>query len=693
MAVSINGSGTITGVGNIESVPAADVDFTPSGGLAATNLQSQVEFINKMVGTDGYAVPVAYASGISLTLTSQTVDYNGVIYAPLSSALPFITSSWGADSVKFRAIQVTDADLITYTPSGTGAVATTVQSKLREMVSVVDFGADSTGATDSSAAIAAAFAASNRVSFPDGTYLMNSGVTKLANNVEVDFGNAKFINGGAGFLFTFGATADTPTYTGLKIRGGWFEQSNPATTSNLNYIRIAATKDFSIRDVYMKNVSNGGVYVEAGCEDGVIDGVTADGMSGYTTNRGIWINGATASDYASQLIDITSITRNATALPTYAAKNIKVVNCTVKLPFYGIYLMNTRDCHIENNHIDISGGGGRCIAINNYSPGAIIKGNTLKCDQAATGILVTQFSHDVIIEGNVFKGSFAGGRDIYVAYLADAMITSNRFATDSTQNIQIDMGGSAVIRGNYFSRPSGYLANMRCVKIDTIDAAVAGTSTYGNTATTLPGLVFEGNVIKVRNCGVFANTPTAQNGNIPGLDVLTVSDNVFYNMNTAATTDEYPLRIYANGSTYVVKSACFDNTVYPEANANRNTTNITGAGHVGVRSDFQAAIFRIVNAAGGGTVTSTKVFGGNFSCAAARSSNEMIISPRTIGGAAGASVATPIGVVDANGNAYKYDIRVSGSSYIIRLFDSAGAQILLSTTAAAFDVLISYTAT
>src|SRR5712664_3128540 len=44
-----------------------------------------------------------------------------------------------------------------FTQSGTGASALTVQGKLREQISVVDFGADSTGIVDSSTAFQNAF--------------------------------------------------------------------------------------------------------------------------------------------------------------------------------------------------------------------------------------------------------------------------------------------------------------------------------------------------------------------------------------------------------------------------------------------------------------------------------------------------------------------------------------------------------
>lgn len=63
---------------------------------------------------------------------------------------------------------------ITYTPAGTGAVTTTVQAKLRETVSVMDFGAVGDGVTDDTAAIQAAIdSGAGSVFFPAGTYLVS----------------------------------------------------------------------------------------------------------------------------------------------------------------------------------------------------------------------------------------------------------------------------------------------------------------------------------------------------------------------------------------------------------------------------------------------------------------------------------------------------------------------------------------
>lgn len=73
------------------------------------------------------------------------------------------------DGLKIGGVDVSElgasagAGIVGYMPAGTGAVATTVQSKLRETVSVRDFGAVGDGVTDNYTALKKAAAHINSV--------------------------------------------------------------------------------------------------------------------------------------------------------------------------------------------------------------------------------------------------------------------------------------------------------------------------------------------------------------------------------------------------------------------------------------------------------------------------------------------------------------------------------------------------
>jgi hypothetical protein len=86
---------------------------------------------------------------------------------------------------------ISNASQVVYDPAGLGAVPTTVQTKLRETVSVKDFGAVGDGVTDDTAAIQAAItaSASKALLFPAGTYVFSAGLTFQANTDYV-FDNA-----------------------------------------------------------------------------------------------------------------------------------------------------------------------------------------------------------------------------------------------------------------------------------------------------------------------------------------------------------------------------------------------------------------------------------------------------------------------------------------------------------------------
>jgi hypothetical protein len=98
-----------------------------------------------------------------------------------SDTVTFISGLHVGALVKFTTSQLNssgsaDAAQISYLAPYPGAVATNVEAKLSEYVSVLDFGADPTGAVDSTAAIQAAlnaFTNGGQLLFPPGTYLVS----------------------------------------------------------------------------------------------------------------------------------------------------------------------------------------------------------------------------------------------------------------------------------------------------------------------------------------------------------------------------------------------------------------------------------------------------------------------------------------------------------------------------------------
>ena len=132
-------------------------------------------------------------------LTNEEIDGN---FKNVKDAVEVIQSSGGAAAVGFTptgtvaATNVqsainevvsdlaagTGASLVGYTPAGTGAVATTVKSKLRETVSVKDFGAVGDGTTDDSAAVQLAV----NYCLANGNDLVVPGLCRLGYSVNID---------------------------------------------------------------------------------------------------------------------------------------------------------------------------------------------------------------------------------------------------------------------------------------------------------------------------------------------------------------------------------------------------------------------------------------------------------------------------------------------------------------------------
>ena len=144
------------------------------------------------------------------------------------------------------------ADWIGFQPDGTGAIAVSVQDKLREIVSVLDFGADSTGATSSDIAFTDAIATGKPVYVPYGTYKITSAITLPASTYL--YGDNSIINvayDGIGFTVADGRSNGTSA----TVTSAHTNDATDATT--LTTAVVSSTSGYAVGDFTVLVGTNG----------------------------------------------------------------------------------------------------------------------------------------------------------------------------------------------------------------------------------------------------------------------------------------------------------------------------------------------------------------------------------------------------------------------------------------------------
>ena len=242
---------------------------------------------------------------------------------------------------------------INYQPAGTGAVATNVQSKLREFVSVKDFGAVGDGVTDDTAALQAfaSYLCTNggRGIFPEGRYRVTNEIDFYRPNsprIDVElFGAGEFSTvilsdffGADKSVFKsvdpLNTTRSSPinifhigfasvTRTGGVVPcyldiGGWGE-------SRIGHVRFGASNNTAWRASSMQNIRSTGPITSFFAGKHFLykatNGITFSASSGGTT--------VTAS---ASLFTADDVGRILTVLSTAGINNIKYVIASVDSP-------------------------------------------------------------------------------------------------------------------------------------------------------------------------------------------------------------------------------------------------------------------------------------------------------------------------------------------------------------------------
>ena len=369
------------------TVSGADVTFSDAPPAGTNNIEVQVTVTIALGETD-----------------ASLVTYGA---ATVADQLDAISTAGGSSLVGFQ-------------QAGTGAVATTVQAKLRETVSVKDFGAVGDGVTDDTTAIQNAVNAASEVRFTPGkTYIVSpqtlsslGGGVGICINVSsnrrlVIYGatiKQKDGTGGSGAVI-----GNTAAVQNVLIEGGTVDGNRANTSNTMGGIVFYNATNCEIRKVLVKGSRQIGAGFRSTTtgfgKNAVRDCIIEDsGYIGIQCNRqdlGVEISGNIVDFSVDNAIDVEG--NNTSGDPGFGSR-IVITNNRCSNFTTGIFLESIGNAIVSNNYLDNFNVHG--IILNRINSGAlnvIVANNQITNGAGRSGVLVNNNSGNVIIDGNFFK--------------------------------------------------------------------------------------------------------------------------------------------------------------------------------------------------------------------------------------------------------------------------------------------------
>ena len=239
-----------------------------------------------------------------------------------------------------------------------GSVGRTVHQKLQEFVSILDFGADASGATDSTSAINAAIVASinQKVTLyvPTGTYKYTGTGSALAGSLVMrgDGIGKSVINFNANnTIFSISTTIDSP----LILSGIQFNLLNPSTNTNATLFYTSNGIDFGscfqIDQCSFQNWTNTTILAIRAFNSSMKD-CTIQGPNSYNATSG-YLTGQTAAGIRVWGANGTATVQDHSFSNLCVFERITVKNVLYGFDFWNMNVASITACTFERAYIGL----------------------------------------------------------------------------------------------------------------------------------------------------------------------------------------------------------------------------------------------------------------------------------------------------------------------------------------------------
>lgn len=434
------------------------------------------------------------------------------------------------------ATTVHDSNVLKYTPAGIGAVATTVQSKLREAVSVSDFGASpAESAAVNTASVQAALNYANslggaRVTVPAFTFSLNGSIDVYANTtIEGEGWEASrlvFTHAGDGLRSTWPINSSTSANINIKNLG--IECSNVSNTGG-GFVDVGGTF-VNVENCYISGWKYGIIFDQT-----EVSVIHRNNLVGNTTAQVWLVNGA----------------EHTVGAATGFTNRISVLNNQFNA-------IGTSDLLLDD------GGSAHWISGNNFNGG--------RYQLRAAGVAALSFINNEMENASAIPinfGSTTGGA-VYVGAVTGFSIEGNTIGTINTAghdyNFYMSTAHSGTIKDNVF-----YYAQTSAIgsmELDISNINVHGNIVANKGAAKTPTPIVANSTslaewknrchwnqgattyhVGAANSGVRTLTPASMVGIVPGARVILVNADGTSSENclvTATTTTTFDCTLVSN---------------------------------------------------------------------------------------------------------------------------------------------------
>ena len=382
-----------------------------------------------LIGTDDNVAPVIGATSVNFTGFNGQVGY---------------VSDLADDD---------GSDWIGFDPAGSGATARSAQAKMRDFVSVKDFGAVGDGIANDTAAIQAAVAAlpstGGGLYFPAGTYLVSSAIT--LNKPGVYYGDGWATN-----IRTNSATANSFTVSGaeqVQIENMRFTSAVTKTAGW--YVDVAASANrFRLSDFAM---------------EGAIGGMRTAAVATCTIERG-------------QILNCVASTAVAIRIDAGFDVSIRdVLSDQAVNIFAGIYVTQAGDVTIEDCNL-------------------IHCGQALYVNPGVGQVVASLWANNTFFDTSTRAAYFFAQGGSIVRSLFDQCW----FSGSANEGVRLETSGGGVIQGTDFNGCHVYLNAGNGISV--IDAGVTNTRVHDCSIAqnTFSGVAVAANVsdVSVQDCRI-----------------------------------------------------------------------------------------------------------------------------------------------------------------------------------------------